>query len=158
MPFETLVEEPVADTSVPAYTRLQEQVAALITQKEALAAAKAAEAAAKEQVDALELSIPDLMQACGLIGPDGHGSFTTADGRKVHIRTNTFANVVKADREAFHLYLRANGFGELIQESVNAQTLTAWAKEQLSAGATLPPQVKTSHKTVAVLTAAKGGA
>jgi len=100
--------------------------------------------------------LPDLMQQLGMVSPDGKGSFTHgSSGAKVHLRLEVYAHVRKEAEEEFFTWLKENGHGGLIRETVNAQTLKAWAKDRVRDGDPLPPQVTVSPMTVAILTAPK---
>lgn len=99
--------------------------------------------------------IPEEMEAAGLV-KDNKGSFTTATGARIHLRTGVFANCKAAARESFHQWLRDNNMGDLIRESVHAQTLKSFAKERLESGEPLPDGVTAYIETAAVLTLPKG--
>lgn len=45
------------------------------------------------------------------------------------------------DKQGLHVWLQAEGFGDLIVPTVNAQTLKSFAKEQLREGIVFPPEV-----------------
>ena len=92
--------------------------------------------------------LPDAMRAAGLVGDNGKGSFTLADGTKVHLRTNMYASYIKAKQVAFFAWLVANGHGELIKETVNAQTLKAFIREQREEGNDIPQDLVTVHDEV----------
>lgn len=102
--------------------------------------------------------LPEAMQAAGLVGPDGKGAFTHASGAKVHLRAEIYANVAKANEQAFFTWLRENGHGGLIKETVPAQTVKAFARELLEEGQPLPPVLATHLETVAVVTNRRKGA
>ena len=100
--------------------------------------------------------LTDLMQQEGLVGPDGKGTFTHQSGARVSLRHEVYTGVAKDQHEAFHAWLRANGHGDLIKETVHAQTLKGWARERLEEGEPLPPMVAAHFETVAVATQPKG--
>jgi len=82
--------------------------------------------------------IPEKMRELGL------SSISTDDGSKVSIKHKVKASLTKARKEEGFAWLRANGHGSLIkertvEENVHPQTLTAFAREQLAQGRTLPP-------------------
>jgi len=94
--------------------------------------------------------LPDLMQELGLVRPDGRGGFTHESGAKIHLRVEVYAYCKAENQAAMHEWLRENGYGDLIKETVHAQTLKAFAKECLTDGAPLPPQLTVTPETVAV--------
>lgn len=51
----------------------------------------------------------------------------------------------------FQQWLRDNGHGDLIQDTVNASTLKAWVKEQMGNGVEIPDLIKVSPFSRAVL-------
>lgn len=65
------------------------------------------------------------------------------DHNKVTIKHHVKASLTQAKREPGHAWLRDHGFGDLIkarviEEKVHPQTLMAFVREQLAAGAALP--------------------
>jgi|SRR5579864_784839 len=98
-----------------------------------------------------ERRLPELMQQLGMVAASGKASFTHASGASVYLRTDVYAHYRKEDEEAFFEWLRENGHGGLIRETVNAQTLKAWAKDRVHEGEPIPPQVTVSPLTVAIL-------
>ncbi len=99
--------------------------------------------------------LPDLMQQLGMVSPDGKGAFTHASGARVHLRLEVYAHYRKENEDEFFTWLRENGHGGLIRETVNSQTLKAWAKDRVRDGDPLPPEVTVSPMTVAILTSPK---
>lgn len=63
----------------------------------------------------------------------------------VFISNEFYSNVLKDDRPKLHEWMRENGFGDIIQEYIFPQTLTAFVREQISKNNPLPPVVKVSH-------------
>ena len=82
--------------------------------------------------------IPDEMVAVGLVSDAGKGSFTLRSGAKVHLQGDVYAHYLKAAEVGVFAWLRAQGHGALIKETVHPATLKAFAKEQLAEGVTLP--------------------
>jgi hypothetical protein len=74
-------------------------------------------------------------------------SFTTKDGYRVSISTKYFASIA-GDKEAAYEWLRNNGLGEIIQNTVNASTLSAAGKAMLEEGKELPDELFRSHFAV----------
>lgn len=60
----------------------------------------------------------------------------------VYLATELYASVNKDDRPKLYAWLRDKGHGDLIQDYVFPQTLTAFAKEQLEKGQALPDVIK----------------
>jgi hypothetical protein len=58
-------------------------------------------------------------------------NFTRA-GRMFCLTTKTRASAIAGAKEAFFSALRQNGFGDLVYETVNANTLSSFVKEQLA--------------------------
>lgn len=53
-----------------------------------------------------------------------------AGGRTVHLHRQVFASLV--DKEAAHNALRENGYGDLVEDRVMPQRLSAWVRELLA--------------------------
>lgn len=113
---------------------------------------------AKAQLDDIrKRRLPEKMQELGMVGPSGRGGFTHSSGAKVHLRVEVWANIRKEVAEETYAWLKDNGHGDIIKETVNAQTLRAFAKERIEDGEPLPPGITTTMETVAVLVRPKGG-
>lgn len=95
--------------------------------------------------------LPELLHAAGLVTPDGRASLTLASGEKLHLQSDLHVSVRKLDEPAFFTWLREQGEGALIKETVHYQTLRAWARERLSHGADVPEQVTVHTYLKAVL-------
>lgn len=107
--------------------------------------------------DIRKRQLPDLMQTEGLIGPDGKGRFTHDSGARVHLTHKVRASYLKSGEEDFFRYLRLNGHGALIKETIHAQTLASFAKELMENGEPLPPELSAHVETSAVITLPKQG-
>ena len=59
-------------------------------------------------------------------------------GRTFYVTTKVFANVVPDRKTELFTWLKENGFGDMVQETVNSQTLSAWVREQLADSDQLP--------------------
>jgi len=106
----------------------------------------------KEQYDGLrKRRLPDLMQELGLVGPDGKGGFTHSSGASIYLKVDVYAYCKKEYEPAFFAWLRANGHGDIIRETVHPSTLKAFAKERVQDGEPLPPQLTVTPETTAVL-------
>jgi hypothetical protein len=108
-------------------------------QNEALKATKAA----IERIT--KTTIPEILEAMGAENARIPGIGT------VYLQNKVFANVKAEDRDKFHAWLRENGHGDLIKDTVHPGTLTSFAKEQLENGIALPEYVQAAFVTQAAL-------
>lgn len=60
------------------------------------------------------------------------------DGRTFYLSTRVHASPREGQREALHEWLKSNGHGDLVKETVHAQSLAAWAREQIEEDGALP--------------------
>lgn len=93
----------------------------------------------------------DALYDAGILDEWGKGSCSTPSGRKLYITTDTRAYIRKEDEEVAHGALREMGFDELIRETVHPSTLTAWIRDRLANGESIPPGVQMYEKDKAVL-------
>jgi hypothetical protein len=64
-------------------------------------------------------------------------------GTLFYLITKTYASAIGASKEQLHEALRQNGYGSLIYETVNANSLSAFVKEQIAEnGDELPDWLK----------------
>ena len=78
----------------------------------------------------------------------GIDSFRTEDAT-FYTKTNWYANVAKVDQPGFFAWLRERDFGDLVYETVNARTLSGFAKDRREKGEELPDYLNvTIKKTV----------
>lgn len=90
---------------------------------------------AKAEYDRLSIEVvPELLSDSGL------ESVSTGD-TVVYTREDLYANVDAAERGVFAAELRKMGEGDIITEYVFPTTLTAWAKDRLEEGLSIPSQV-----------------
>jgi len=54
-------------------------------------------------------------------------------------KIETKASVTQARLDEFHTWMRNNGFGDLIRESIHHQTLNKWVETRQKNGDSLPP-------------------
>ena len=100
----------------------------------------------KRQIDEIQKrEIPELFEVQGVTNAKVAGVGT------IYLQDKVFAYVKAEDQDRFKDWLRDNGHGELIKETVHAATLTAWAKEQLEQAKPLPEFVSASFVTQAAL-------
>jgi len=52
-------------------------------------------------------------------------------GQMFYLSTKIYASAVADRKPELFSWLKANGYGDMVQEQVNAQTLAAWVREQL---------------------------
>lgn len=87
----------------------------------------------QEQYDKLRLfDVPNEMAEQDLTSMRGEWGRCTLTGD---------LTVKVLDKQGLHVWLQAEGFGDLIVPTVNAQTLKSFAKEQLREGVVFPPEV-----------------
>jgi hypothetical protein len=85
--------------------------------------------------------IPEEMERVKLVNDAGKGSFTLASGGKIHLTNDLFASYFKANEAAVFEWLKEQGHGDLIKQTVHPATLKAFAKEQTADGTTLPEEL-----------------
>lgn len=68
-------------------------------------------------------------------------SFTTSDGYRVTTQIALRTSIIADQKEAAHQWLRDNGLGALITQTVNANTLSAAGKTFLEEGRELPEEL-----------------
>ena len=54
------------------------------------------------------------------------------NGKLFYLTTKIYASAVPERKSELFSYLKTNGFGDMVQEQVNAQTLAAWVREQIA--------------------------
>ena len=69
----------------------------------------------------------------------------------VYIKHVIYASLPEEHRDRAYEWLAENGHGALIKETVNANTLKAWAKEQLENNTPLPEFIKASFVNEATI-------
>lgn len=95
--------------------------------------------------------IPDAMKALGMVNNKGKGVFTYG-GFRIHLEQKVYASCSEAGRPLLLDFLRQNGDDELIKETVNAQTLSAYIRERRSEGLNDPPGVSVHEEVTAKTT------
>ena len=79
-----------------------------------------------------------------------HVSVIKVDGiGRLQKRGEVAVNVTKSRREELHDFLRENGYGDLISETVAPQTLKSWVKEQMTNGIEVPDSINVHSYQVA---------
>lgn len=83
-------------------------------------------------------------------------TLTTVDGDRVTTTMKLYASIQAAKRAEAYEWLRANGHEAMIAETVNASSLSAFAKAEVAEGRELPEEIFTVHIEPAIsLTRAK---
>lgn len=59
-------------------------------------------------------------------------------GKTFYVTTKVFASAVPERKAKLFAWLKENGFGDMVTETVNANTLSAWVREQLEESESLP--------------------
>lgn len=110
----------------------------------------------KERYDHLrKVLIPETMEKLGMVTADGKGSFTLASGARISLRNDTYASYLKQDQDKVFAWLRSNGLGDIIKETVHASTLRSMATELLSEGKELPKEIKVYLERTVTITGVK---
>lgn len=79
--------------------------------------------AVNAEIDRLDLALSDAMADAEL------DKFTRC-GSTFYLKSRLFASPIAGKKEDLYAVLKANGFGSLVTESVNANTLASFVKEQ----------------------------
>ena len=77
-----------------------------------------------EQIDETDYRLSELMA-------ESETQNFTRSGMMFYLTTKTRASAVAGSKEELHSALKAQGFGELVYETVNANSLSAFMKEQI---------------------------
>lgn len=99
----------------------------------------------KEIVQIEQSKLPEMMEAAGIT------SFKVPGIGSVSVRDEVFVSVLAENRPKLHEELKASGNGDLITESVNANTLKSWVKEQLDQGNAVSDAIKLTFVKTAKL-------
>jgi len=104
------------------------------------AAASEAEKKAKKFYDMLRLSvIPDRMEEEEIT------SINIADVGRLGVASDMQTSVLAENRDAFHSWMRENGHGDLVKETVHSSTMKAFIKEQIQNGEEIPDDLVKVH-------------
>lgn len=87
---------------------------------------------------------------------EGTSVLTIVGGDRVTVSEEVLASILKEDRPVVYDWFRRHGHGDLIIETVNASTLSAWVKAELEENREPPEQVKVTIRQRANLTRGKG--
>lgn len=83
------------------------------------------------EIEAIEADLSDLMVE------EEIQRFDRA-GQLFYLSTRTMASAKAEDKDALFAWLKQNGYGDLVKEQVNAQSLNSFAKELLAEADQLP--------------------
>lgn len=128
----------------------------MFTLAEALSALRDEKAELEARLDKVKADIDEVSyKLSGLMAESETQNFTRA-GRMYILQTRTFASAVADQKDELYQALKQNGYGDLVHETVNANSLTAFVKEQMSEHQDgLPPWleglVNTYDKTTVVV-------
>lgn len=98
--------------------------------------------------------LPDLMSKLKLVDSAGKGSFTFRGGR-IHLESRLHASCSEAGKLLLYPFLRENGAGDIIKETVNAQTLSALVRERRGDSLSDPPGISVHEEVAAKFTRKK---
>ena len=102
--------------------------------------AKARKKALEADLKALNAQIEDLDQALSDSMMDAELDKFTLNGSTFYITTRLFASPKNGEKEELFEVLRANGYGSLVTETVNANTLASFVKEQIASNDDVLPE------------------
>jgi predicted nuclease with TOPRIM domain len=106
----------------------------------------------KDRYDQLRKQvIPDGMKALNMLNSQGKGSFTFSRG-KIHLEQKLYASCTEENRPKLIAFLRQNGDADIVKETVNAQTLSAYIRERRGEGLNDPPGVSVHEEVTAKMT------
>lgn len=108
--------------------------------------AKAEEKHAKDMLDKIKQERMDIEAALALEMDVLSMESFKVDGTTFYIRQDFYAGAGKENQAAFFKWLRDNGHGSLIYETINSRTLSAFARETLEEGGELPDYVNVTIK------------
>jgi len=66
----------------------------------------------------------------------------TRNGRQFILTSRTYASAKSGMMTAICVWMKENGLGDMVKESVHPQTLQAWVKEQLEEVGALPEELE----------------
>lgn len=127
----------------------QEEIFALADQlKEAKQEKKDLESQTKELTGKIEILDAQLSQAM----TDAEVEKFTRNGSTFYLNTKLFASAKAGNKDELIAALKANGYGDLVKETVNSNTLNSFCKEQMEANEDelpdwLEPVLNTFEKT-----------
>lgn len=66
----------------------------------------------------------------------------------VYVRRDIWTRAAEDADEALHAALRRNNLGHFVKPTVSVQTLSAWYREQIKAGESIPPDIQAAIAVV----------
>lgn len=85
--------------------------------------------------DYKEFKVPEAFEQAGI------PNVALDEGFRIGVSIRTVASVVPGQKEAAFTWLQENGAGDLIQETINASTLSAYAKQKGEKNEDLPDDI-----------------
>lgn len=114
---------------------MQDNIFALADRLQMLERAKQC---AEEQLKALNGEIDEVRtKLADLMISEEMPNFTR-NGRVFYLTTRLFASAIKQRKDELYQWLREHGFGDLVYETVNANSLAAFIREQMEETEQLP--------------------
>lgn len=104
-----------------------------------------------QREDLKKRRLPDAMQASGIVDKTGHGKVSHSSGATVYLKVNVLTSIKAENKDEVYTWLKLEGHDDLIQETINPQTLKAFVKERIEHGEPIPPGISTHVETEAVL-------
>ena len=115
--------------------------------KELLDDAKNVKTNFQKQFDAIRLGVlPEKME------DDDTSNITVKDVGRAVVKSDIYFSILAENRDECYQWLRDNGHGDLIKETVNAGTGKSFAKEMIKEGKPLPEIFKVTPFTSVQLT------
>lgn len=96
----------------------------------------------KDELSLVETDITDTEQRLiQRMGEEETSSFVRS-GFKYYMSTRVFASPAAAEKYTLYSWLKENGYGDLVQETVHSNTLSSWVKEFINENGELPDDLK----------------
>ncbi len=94
----------------------------------------------KDELSSVEAELSDIeQQLIQRMGEEETSSFVRS-GFKYYMSTRVFAS--PTEKDTLYRWLKENGYGDLVQETVNSNTLSSWVKEFINENGELPDDLK----------------
>ncbi|MDL2317706.1 hypothetical protein LJC74_01245 [Eubacteriales bacterium OttesenSCG-928-A19] len=128
----------------------------MFTLAESLSALREDKEALEERLEKVKAAIDEINFKLSEMMASTETQNFTRSGRMYILQTKTIASPVAAQKDALYQALKDNGFGDMVRETVNANSLTAFVKEQMAENADAIPSwltglVNTFDKTTVVV-------
>lgn len=96
-----------------------------------------------KEIDELSKKLAERLES------DGVDSIRVPDVGTVYIQIKNRPNVT--DQDGLHMYLRENGHGAMIKETIHPMTLIGFVNERLKNNEELPPSINNFQQKLAVI-------